>query len=70
VLVSLNQAGAGEGMPQDLLRVCLGRALRAVLGREGQRPGRMLDLVLEDGAQRRSDRNQICVPSLCGVALV
>ena len=70
VVVAFNEAGAREGRAQDLLRVRLGRPLRAVSRGEDERAGRVLDLVLEDGQQRRRDRDQVGVPTLGSVALV
>src|SRR5438132_6634849 len=70
VLVALDEARASKGRAQDLLRVCLGRSLRAISRGKDERAGRVLDLVLEDWQQRRRDRDQIGVPALGSVALV
>src|SRR5207248_5022384 len=70
VLVAFDEAGAREGRAQDLLRVRLGRSLRTISCGEDERAGRVLHLVLGDGQERRSDRDQVGVSAFGGVALV
>lgn len=70
VLVTFDHAGASERGAQDLLRVGFARALRAVWGREDERPRRVLEPVLEDGQERRGDRDDVGMSALRVVALV
>ena len=70
MIVALGEARASKGRAQDLLRVCLGRSLRAISRGKDERAGRVLDLVLENWQQRRRDRDQVGVPALGSVAVV
>ncbi|HEY6908836.1 MAG TPA: hypothetical protein VI356_05685 [Myxococcales bacterium] len=70
VFVALDQAGARECMPQDLLRVRLGGALLTVLIRKDERARRVFELVLEDREERRRDRDEVRVAALRCVPLV
>src|SRR5438067_11982753 len=64
MLVALNDAGAAEGVAEDLLRVGLARALRAIRRGEEQRAGRAIELVADPWPERRGDREHGRVAAL------
>jgi len=70
MLVALDNAGAGQGVSQNFLRVRFSRALRAIRSRKQQGAWCVLKLVLNPGPKRRRERQNRRVSALRRISVV